>query len=84
MGRHKIWGFLEVNGERRYSRLVKFTGPKGEDIEARIVYDYGKLSIPYGCNGPCSRWKKCRPELSWIYRAVYEVLLGVHVPQNVL
>jgi len=36
----QTWGMEEVNGERRYTRHVKFTGPKGEDIEARLVYDY--------------------------------------------
>lgn len=84
MDRLKIWGFLEVNGERRYSRLLKFTGPKSEDIEARLVYDYGELSIPHGCSGPCLRKRKCRPELSLICRAVHEVLLGVDVPLNIL
>lgn len=38
----KIWGFSEINGERRHIRLVHFTGPKGEEINARLVYDYGK------------------------------------------
>ncbi|KAH6916868.1 hypothetical protein BKA70DRAFT_315306 [Coprinopsis sp. MPI-PUGE-AT-0042] len=36
----QTWGIEEVNGERRYARHVKFAGPKGEDIEARLVYDY--------------------------------------------
>jgi len=36
----QIWGFEEIDGQRRYVRHVKFTGPKGEDIEARLVYDY--------------------------------------------
>lgn len=30
----------DIDGERRYVRHVKFTGPKGEDIEARLIYDY--------------------------------------------
>ncbi|KAJ7092578.1 hypothetical protein C8R44DRAFT_891035 [Mycena epipterygia] len=36
----QTWGIQEINGERRYVRHVKFTGPKGEDIEALLVYDY--------------------------------------------
>ncbi|KAH8120209.1 LCCL domain-containing protein [Phellopilus nigrolimitatus] len=36
----QIWGFSEINGERRYSRKVHFTGPNGEDIKAVLVYDY--------------------------------------------
>jgi len=37
---NQTWGIEEINGERRYVRHVKFTGPKGEDIEAKIVYDH--------------------------------------------
>ncbi|KAJ7275197.1 hypothetical protein B0H12DRAFT_1086204 [Mycena haematopus] len=37
---NQVWGIQEINGERRYARNLKFTGPKGEDIEARLVYDY--------------------------------------------
>ncbi|KAF4623244.1 hypothetical protein D9613_002115 [Agrocybe pediades] len=37
---NQTWGIEEINGERRYVRHVKFTGPKGEDIEAKLVYDY--------------------------------------------
>ncbi|KAF9475633.1 hypothetical protein BDN70DRAFT_883520 [Pholiota conissans] len=37
---NQTWGMEEINGERRYVRHVKFTGPKGEDIEARLIYDY--------------------------------------------
>ncbi|KAG2023072.1 LCCL domain-containing protein [Coprinopsis cinerea AmutBmut pab1-1] len=37
---NQAWGIKDVNGERRYVRHVKFTGPKGEDIEAVLVYDY--------------------------------------------
>ncbi|KAJ7900183.1 hypothetical protein B0H14DRAFT_2672629 [Mycena olivaceomarginata] len=37
---NQAWGIQEINGERRYARNVKFTGPKGEDIEALLVYDY--------------------------------------------
>jgi len=35
-----IWGFEDIKGERRYTRRIRFTGPKGEDIKARLVYDY--------------------------------------------
>jgi hypothetical protein len=45
---YQAWGIQEINGERRYARNVKFTGPKGEDIEALLVYDYGKsVCEPY-------------------------------------
>jgi len=37
---NQIWGFADINGERRYVRRVYFTGPNGEIIEARLVYDY--------------------------------------------
>ncbi|KAJ6574967.1 hypothetical protein B0H19DRAFT_1254600 [Mycena capillaripes] len=37
---NQAWGIQEINGERRYARNVKFTGPKGEDVEALLVYDY--------------------------------------------
>ena len=37
-----VWGFSEVNGERRHTRKIHFTGPKGEEINARLVYDYRK------------------------------------------
>ncbi|KAF7328425.1 hypothetical protein MVEN_02558400 [Mycena venus] len=37
---NQAWGIQEVNGERRYARNMKFTGPKGEDIETLLVYDY--------------------------------------------
>ncbi|KAJ7278923.1 hypothetical protein C8J57DRAFT_1304952 [Mycena rebaudengoi] len=37
---NQTWGMEEINGERRYARHVDFTGPKGEEIKARLVYDY--------------------------------------------
>ncbi|KAF7310789.1 hypothetical protein HMN09_00621900 [Mycena chlorophos] len=37
---NQTWGIQEINGERRYARNVKFTGPNGEDIERLLVYDY--------------------------------------------
>ncbi|KAF9270071.1 LCCL domain-containing protein [Marasmius fiardii PR-910] len=36
----QLWGMEEINGERRYSRHVHFTGPDGNIIKARLVYDY--------------------------------------------
>ncbi|KAJ7917695.1 hypothetical protein B0H13DRAFT_2322218 [Mycena leptocephala] len=36
----QIWGIEEFNGERRHSRHITFTGPKGNTIHARLVYDY--------------------------------------------
>ena len=39
----QTWGIENVNDERRYARHVKFLGPKGEDIEARLIYDYRSL-----------------------------------------
>ncbi|KAJ7099604.1 hypothetical protein C8R43DRAFT_1048524 [Mycena crocata] len=36
----QTWGIEEINGERRYARHVKFTGPKAEDIECKLYYDY--------------------------------------------
>ncbi|KAJ7076569.1 hypothetical protein B0H15DRAFT_593587 [Mycena belliarum] len=37
---NQTWGMEDLNGERRYTRHLKFTGPQGEDIESRLVYDY--------------------------------------------
>jgi len=36
----QTWGMQDINGERRYVRHVKFTGPKGEDLELLLVYDF--------------------------------------------
>ncbi|THU93591.1 hypothetical protein K435DRAFT_669960, partial [Dendrothele bispora CBS 962.96] len=38
----QIWGFEIINGERRHTRHVQFTGPGGEFIKGKLVYDYGK------------------------------------------
>jgi len=35
-----VWGFEDINGERRYTRKIRFTVPDGENITARLVYDY--------------------------------------------
>lgn len=37
---NQTWGIEELQSERRYVRHIKFTGPKAEDIELRMVYDY--------------------------------------------
>lgn len=34
------WGVEEIDGERKYTRHVFFTGPNNEVINARLVYDY--------------------------------------------
>lgn len=39
--RGKVWGFQVIDGVRRHTRHVKFTGPKGEDVQTLMVYDYG-------------------------------------------
>ncbi|KDQ63415.1 hypothetical protein JAAARDRAFT_29446 [Jaapia argillacea MUCL 33604] len=36
----QTWGFEVVGKVRRYVRHLKFKGPGGEDIKARMVYDY--------------------------------------------
>jgi len=36
----QIWGFSEIDGKRMYTRRVHFTGPAGEVINARLVYEY--------------------------------------------
>lgn len=37
----QIWGFEEINSERRYVRHVNFVGPEKENIQAKLIYDYG-------------------------------------------
>ncbi|EDR15749.1 uncharacterized protein LACBIDRAFT_301002 [Laccaria bicolor S238N-H82] len=37
---NQTWGIEELESLRRYVRHIKFTGPKAEDIELRMVYDY--------------------------------------------
>jgi len=36
----QTWGFEVKDGVRRYARRVRFTGPKGEIVEAHMYYDY--------------------------------------------
>ena len=36
----QVWGFEQVNGEKRYTRHIYFEGPKGEVVTIRLVYDY--------------------------------------------
>jgi len=40
-----IWGFAEIDGERKYTRRVYFVGPGKEDIKARMVYDYSGPNV---------------------------------------
>jgi hypothetical protein len=37
---NQIWGMQEIDNVRRYVRHVFFTGPGGEEIRGRLVYDY--------------------------------------------
>ncbi|KAF7339603.1 hypothetical protein MSAN_02174800 [Mycena sanguinolenta] len=37
---NQVLGVQEINGQRRHARNVKFTGPKGENIELVLVYDW--------------------------------------------
>ncbi|KAF9527810.1 hypothetical protein CPB83DRAFT_855656 [Crepidotus variabilis] len=42
---NQTWGLEEFEGERRYIRHLKFTGPGAEEIEVKFIYDYaGPLS----------------------------------------
>ncbi|KAJ7108445.1 hypothetical protein C8R43DRAFT_187515 [Mycena crocata] len=36
----QTWGIEEVSGDKRHVRHLKFTGPKGDAITIRLVYDY--------------------------------------------
>ena len=38
--RMQVWGFKEVGGIRRYVRELRFTGPNGEKVSGRFMYDY--------------------------------------------
>ncbi|KIM32644.1 hypothetical protein M408DRAFT_326418 [Serendipita vermifera MAFF 305830] len=35
----QIWGFAEINGEKRYTRRVHFHTPE-ETVDAKMIYDY--------------------------------------------
>ncbi|KAJ7115169.1 hypothetical protein C8R44DRAFT_739777 [Mycena epipterygia] len=37
---NQTWGFEDVSGKRHHTRRGKFTGPTGQVIESRVVYDY--------------------------------------------
>ncbi|KAM6498951.1 hypothetical protein JOM56_006899 [Amanita muscaria] len=37
---HQVWGVEEIDGERRYTRHIHFTGPTGNVLEKRLIYDY--------------------------------------------
>ncbi|GJE87613.1 hypothetical protein PsYK624_036960 [Phanerochaete sordida] len=34
------WGIQDIEGERKYTRHVYFIGPEGQEIKARLVYEY--------------------------------------------
>ncbi|KZV68705.1 hypothetical protein PENSPDRAFT_652992 [Peniophora sp. CONT] len=36
----QTWGFEDIGGARRYVRHLDFTGPKGEHLQKKLVYDY--------------------------------------------
>lgn len=38
----KVWDIQEVDGERRYVKRIFFTGPGGEEVKARQVFDYSE------------------------------------------
>jgi hypothetical protein len=40
----QIWGSEEINKERQYVRHVNFTGLNQENIQAKLIYNYGVLS----------------------------------------
>ncbi|KAG6820553.1 hypothetical protein H0H93_015438 [Arthromyces matolae] len=39
-----VWGIESIDGERRFTKHLKFTGPDGQDHECRSVYDYDRGS----------------------------------------
>ena len=41
--RLQTWGIENINGERRHTRHVDFTGPKGESVQTRLVFDYREI-----------------------------------------
>ncbi|KAI0348516.1 hypothetical protein BDW22DRAFT_97973 [Trametopsis cervina] len=36
----QVWDIQDVSGERRFVKRISFTGPKGEEIQARQIFDY--------------------------------------------
>jgi len=36
----QVWGFQVADGVRRWTRHIRFVGPKGDIILARVYYDY--------------------------------------------
>lgn len=41
----KVWGFAELNGERRHVRRIRMTGKDNEASYFRLVYDYGECTL---------------------------------------
>ena len=37
---HHLWGFEQVDGERRHTRRVYVKNKKGEELRVRMVYDF--------------------------------------------
>ena len=63
-------------------RHVKFTGPKGEDIEARLVYDYGQ-GLPcfhVRCSLTLLQWEPCDAIYLNLCMYVTKEDLNVHTP----
>ncbi len=42
---HQIFDVQEVNGERRFIKRIYFTGPKGEEVTARQVFDFSECPV---------------------------------------
>ncbi|KAH8806673.1 hypothetical protein DL96DRAFT_1765790 [Flagelloscypha sp. PMI_526] len=36
----QLWGVQEISHQRRYTRHVHFTGPRGDVVETKMYYDY--------------------------------------------
>ncbi|KAL6716001.1 hypothetical protein ACLMJK_006963 [Lecanora helva] len=36
----RVWGFKEIQGERRYVQAVQVSNSKGEELKGDMVYDY--------------------------------------------
>ncbi|EJD04064.1 LCCL domain-containing protein [Fomitiporia mediterranea MF3/22] len=66
----QVWGFSEINSERRYVRRIHFTGPDGEDLHRVLVYDYHPTpvlnrsykirgrTVTLGLEQPVLRWTR--------------------------
>ncbi|KAI9701646.1 MAG: hypothetical protein M1820_006417 [Bogoriella megaspora] len=43
----QIWGFEEINGERRYARHILVKAKDGKEKKIRLVYDYAGSDVDY-------------------------------------